>query len=128
MKEKSSEYVQQQLSETEKDIYLKAYYEIQEKYIEAARKFNDANQILTESTDLDETQRAEIIAESQRLRADVDAITGHMNYLKSKVDIPPEPENYDSEEEYSYEDSDSEENKGKESSDEESRPPKRPRK
>ena len=125
VKQQPSEGVQQQPSA--QDIYLNAYYEIQEKYLEAVRRFNDTNEILTGPTHLDERERAELIAESQRLRADADSITKDLNHIRSLVDIPSEPENYDSEEEYSGEDYDSDNNSEKESSDEESRPSKRPR-
>jgi hypothetical protein len=113
------------------DPLVSEYYKTLEYYQNAVRKYNDANQQLMESTNLDETQRAQLIAESQHLRAVAESAGNHAKVLRSLVDIPSDPERCDSEEEYSGEeysgeDYGSEENNGKESSDEKSRPSKRP--
>jgi len=114
------------------DPLVSEYYKTLEYYHNAVRKYNDANQLLMESTDLDETQRAQLLADTQYLRAEAESAGNHAKVLRSIVDIPSDPERCDSEEEYSGEEYSgeeygSEENSGKESSDEESRPYKRPR-
>jgi hypothetical protein len=114
-------------SAQEANTTLNEYYKTVDTYHKAVRAFNDANELLVDSTDLNETQRAQLLAESQHLRDVAEKAANHANTLRSLVDIPSEPEMSENEEEYSGEDYGSEENSGKESSDEESRPSKRPR-
>jgi len=129
LSKQNQEFPQKEESMDYREIGIQEYELTEDIRKQHTRLYNDIMQKIDESGDkMDEREKADLLNESIKVRGIVDDATKHAKDLKDNLGIPSDAEMYDSEEYDSEQDSgqgySSDENK---SSEEESRPSKRPR-